>query len=90
MNIDVKYDRWTSNREKAELKGRAEKLSEGNVKLHTALDTLWRTMNVWAIDHVLDALHDGRITRFQALTLYSRLDTVIVEVCMDAIPAPEE
>lgn len=90
MNVEVKYDRWTSNRERTELKSRADQLSEGNQRLHKVLDSVWKTMNVWAIDHVLDALHDGRITRYQVLDLYDRLNTVIEDTCMDTIPAPEE
>ena len=90
MNIGIKFDRWTSDKEMAELKVRAEVISNGNVQLHTSLDRVWRTMNEWAVNNVLDALKDGRITRPQALRLYDRLANKIVDTCMDTIPAPEE
>ena len=90
MNIGIKWSQWLSDAEGDDLKAMAETINEQNNAAHEARDCAFRTMNIWADRHVQDAIKDGRITRNQAIHLYDRLTTKIIDACMDVIPGPEE
>ena len=90
MNIGIQYDQWMSDSEKTNLKGMAECISDQNKELNTKQEKLYSTLHLWTVRHLQNAVADGRVNRLDASKLYDKLTTMIVDTCMDTIPAPEE
>lgn len=89
MNADIKYSNWMSETEKEVIKANNEYLSKQNERAHDARTSLYKTINFWVEQQTTSAIEDGRITRIEAIRMYDRLTTKIIETCMDTIPAPE-